>query len=64
MVLTCRVVLGTALLALAACASSDPGDRAAQRAKIYAGAAIQRARRQPAKTLDQGPIAAGSRHAP
>jgi lipid-binding SYLF domain-containing protein len=38
MVLTGRLLLGTALLALAACASSDPGDRAAQRAKIDTGA--------------------------
>jgi lipid-binding SYLF domain-containing protein len=38
MILTYRLVLGTALLALAACTSSDPGDPAAQRAKIDAGA--------------------------
>jgi len=38
MILRYRLVLGIALLALAACASSDPGDRAAQRAKIDAGA--------------------------
>jgi len=38
MPLTRRLVLGTALLALAACTSSDPGDRAAKRAEIDAGA--------------------------
>jgi lipid-binding SYLF domain-containing protein len=38
MILTYRLVLGTALLALAACASSDPGDQAAKRAEIDAGA--------------------------
>lgn len=38
MLLTRRLVLGTALFALAACASSDPADQAAHRAKIDAGA--------------------------
>jgi lipid-binding SYLF domain-containing protein len=38
LLLTRRLVLGTGLLALAACASSDPGDMAAKRAKIDAGA--------------------------
>jgi hypothetical protein len=36
--LTRRLVLGTALLALAACASGSPGDQAARRAKIDANA--------------------------
>jgi lipid-binding SYLF domain-containing protein len=41
--LTRRLVLGTALLALAACASSDPADQAAKRTKINpdADAALQ-----------------------
>ena len=38
MPLTLRLVLGTALFALAACTSSDPGDRAAKKAEIDAGA--------------------------
>jgi lipid-binding SYLF domain-containing protein len=38
MQMTRRLVLGSALLALAACASSDPGDMAAKRAEIDAGA--------------------------
>jgi lipid-binding SYLF domain-containing protein len=38
MLVTRRLVLGTALLALAACASSDPEDRAAKQAEIDAGA--------------------------
>jgi lipid-binding SYLF domain-containing protein len=38
MLLSRRLVLGGALIALAACASSDPGDRAARKAKIDAGA--------------------------
>jgi lipid-binding SYLF domain-containing protein len=38
MLLTRRLVLGTALFALAACTSSDPGDRAAKKAEIDAGA--------------------------
>jgi len=38
MLLTRRLVLCTALIALAACASSDPGDKAAHRAEIDASA--------------------------
>jgi lipid-binding SYLF domain-containing protein len=38
MLLTRRLVLGSALFALAACTSSDPGDRAAKKAEINAGA--------------------------
>ena len=38
MQITRRLVLGGALLALAACASSDPSDMAAKRAEIDAGA--------------------------
>jgi lipid-binding SYLF domain-containing protein len=38
MLLTRRLVLGSALLALAACTSSDPADQGAKRAQIDAGA--------------------------
>ena len=38
MLLTRRLLLGSALLALAACASSDPADQAANRTQIDAGA--------------------------
>ena len=38
MLLTRRLALGAALFALAACTSSDPGDRAAKKAEIDAGA--------------------------
>jgi lipid-binding SYLF domain-containing protein len=38
MLLTRRLALGTALLVLGACTSADPGDRAARKATIDAGA--------------------------
>jgi hypothetical protein len=38
MLLTRRLVLATALFALAACTSSSPSDRAAHKAEINAGA--------------------------
>jgi lipid-binding SYLF domain-containing protein len=53
MLLTRRLVFGTALFVLAACTSSDPGDRAAKKAEIDAGAALSElfAQDAAAKTL-------------